>query len=203
MSKLSKAELMKLLRERSSDPTRKPFNTEADKRAAKGKKARRKGEAFQKLIAADLQKIGQPFGFDQGDIWSRSVTGHGDDIVFTPYVWNRFGRPRIECKHYIRKVDAEKIFKKHADKCAQKDQHTDYKGVPILVHRCNYQPIMVTMRQDDLITLSGDLPEDRHRTEELVTVPWQGVLQVLARKVAAGGPVEPDFEVEDSEEIQF
>jgi hypothetical protein len=192
----SKADRLKLIRERLANPAPKPFQTEADKQAAKGQKARRKGAKFQKRIAADLQKIGKLFGFDEWDIRRRPVTGHGEDIVFTPYVWNRFGRLLIECKHYTRSLDARKILKQHVQKCGRKHKY-GLKGIPILVHRRNYQPIMVTMRQGDLSALSGKAPESPLRAEELVTVPWKSVLRVLSRKVAAGGPVEPDFEVED------
>jgi len=199
MTRPSKAERLKRIRDRLANPATKPFQTEGDKQAAKGQKAKRKGEAFQERIAADLQKIAQPFGFGE-DIYSRAVTGHGEDIVFSPYAWNRFGRLWIECKHYTRRLDAQKIFKQHAQKCGDKQKY-GYKGIPILVHRCNYQPIMVTMRQDDLIALSGNLPESRLGTEEVVTVPWESVLRVLSQKVAAGGPVEPVFAVE--EDIPF
>jgi hypothetical protein len=198
----SKADRRKLIRERLANPALEPFQTQGDKHAAKGQKARRKGEAFQERIARDLKKIGQPFGFEESDIRSRSVTGHGEDIVFSPPAWNRFGRLWIECKHYTRSVDAENIFKQHAQKCGHKQKY-GHNGIPILVHRCDYQPIMVTMRQDDLIALSEKPPDSSLRKEELVTVPWESVLQLLSRKVAAGGPVEPVVEVEDSEEIQF
>jgi hypothetical protein len=196
MTTPSKAERLKRIRERLKNAALKPFQTEGDKQAAKGQKARRKGEAFQERIAADLQKIGQPFGFGEWDIYSRSVTGHGEDIVFDPYTWNRFGRLWIECKHYCRDLDVERTFKKHAQKCIHKQKYGDT-GIPILIHRCNYQPIMVTMRQDDLIALSENLPESWVRSEELVTVPWKSVLLLLSCKVAEGEPVEPDFKDED------
>jgi hypothetical protein len=56
------------------------------------------------------------------------------------------------------------------------------------------------MRQEDLVALSGELPGNGLLNEELVTVPWESVLQVLARKVAAGEPVEL---VHEEEPIQF
>jgi hypothetical protein len=199
MPKMSKAERLKLIRDRINNASLRPFQTEADNQAAKGKRARRKGEAFQELIAADLQRIGKPFGFDEHDICSRSVTGHGEDIVFTPYAWNRFGRLWIECKHYCRSADFESIFKQHAQKCGDKKKYSG-KEIPILVHRCDYQPIQATMRQEDLVALSGELPGNGLLNEELVTVPWESVLQVLARKVAAGEPVEL---VHEEEPIQF
>jgi hypothetical protein len=184
MAKLSKAERMKIIRERLTDPTLRPFQTEADKQAGRGKKARRKGESFQELIAADLRKIAKQFDSGDLDICSRPVTGHGEDILFSPYDWYRFGMPWIECKHYTRSVNAEKIFRQHAQKFAQKDQHSYYKGVPILVHRCDYQPILATMRQDDMIALAEELPGTWVRTEELVTVPWTSLLLLIAAKVA-------------------
>jgi hypothetical protein len=197
---MTKAERMKLIRERLANRNPKPFQTEADKRAAKSQKARRKGEAFQKLIAADLQKIGKPFGFEESDIRSRSVTGHGEDIIFSRDTWYRFGKPWIECKHYCRDFNVKSIFKKHAQKCDHKQKYA-HKGIPILVHRCDYQPIFATMRQDDLIALSEELPESWLRTEDVVTVPWDSFLRLLSSKVGAGGPVEPIFEVD--EDIPF
>lgn len=196
MAVLSKADRQKLIRERLANPATKPFQTEGDKQATKGKKARRKGEAFQERIAADLQNIGKPVGFDEWDICSRPVTGHGADIIFSPPAWNRFGRLWIECKHYKRRLDAENIFKQHAQKY-------DGQGVPILVHRLDHEEIQATMRQDDLIALAEELPESWIRTEELVTVPWKSVLLLLSPKVAAGGPVEPATDPFDDEDIQF
>jgi hypothetical protein len=198
MPRLSKAERLKIIREALNDPNRKPFQTEAEKQAAKGKKARRKGESFQRLIARDLQNIGKQAGFDKWDIRSRSVTGHGDDIVFAPDAFYRFGFLRVECKHFVRQADFDRIFRQHAQKCADKPLHRQT-GVPILVHRSNHQPIMVTMRQGDLGVLSGGAAQASHRPEELVTVPWESVLQVLAAKVRAGEPVESHEE----EPIQF
>lgn len=201
MAGLSKAERMKLIRERLANAALKPFQTQSDKQATKGKRARRKGESFQKLIAADLQKIGKPYGFDEHAIYSRAVTGHGEDIVFDPYTWNRFGRLVIEAKHYKRKMDVQKIFKQHAQKRGLKKKY-DLNGIPILVYRFNYEPIMAVIRQDDLATLSGNLPESRLGPEELVSVPWEEVLQLLSRKVAAGGPIGPSVEpIFDGENI--
>ena len=202
MSKLSKAERTQLINERLANPDLKPFQTKREKLAAKGKNARRKGEAFQKLIAADLQKIGQQFGFDEYAIHSRPVTGHGEDIVFDPYTWNRFGRLVIEAKHYKRKMNIQRIFKRHAQKPGLKKKY-DLNGIPILIHRYNYQPIFATMRPEDLAALSGNLPEGGLGPEELVTVPWENVLELLSRKVAAGGPVGPSVEPIFDGDIQW
>lgn len=202
MSKLSKAERMELIHERLANRDLKSFQTEADKQAAKGKRARRKGESFQERIATDLKKIGNRFGFDEREIYSRSVTGHGEDIVFCgPLTWDRFGRPVIEAKHYKRKLNLRKIFKQHAQKRGLKKQY-DSNGIPILVYRYDYQPILAMMRQDDLAALSGDIPETRLGQEALVTVPWEDILELLSRKVVAGGPVGPSVEpIFDGEDI--
>jgi hypothetical protein len=193
MRKLPKAELIKLIRERRANPALKPFQTKGERQAAKGKRARRKGKSFQERIATDLQKIGKPYGFDEYAIYSRPVTGHGEDIVFDPYTWNRFGRLVIEAKHYKRKMNVQRTFKRHTQKPGLRKQY-DLNGIPILIHRTDYQPIMATMRQDDLTALSGNITESRLGPEELVTVAWEDVLQLLSRKVAAGGPIGPSVD---------
>ena len=196
MSKLPKAERMRVIRNRLNDATLNRFQTGGDIQAAKGKKPRRKGEAFQERVTADLQKIGKPFGIEEWDIWSCSVEGHGDDFVFSPPAFYRFGFLRIECKHYSRSVEFENIFRERAQYGADMPLHGQI-GVPVVVHRVDNLPIMVTMRQDDLTPLSGDVPGGRHGANRLARVPWEHVLQVLARKVAAGqrpDPTEPDSE---------
>jgi len=198
---MTRAERRKYIESVLANRTPSPAQVEAEKRSAKSQRARRKGEAFQERIATDLLRIGKQIELDEWDTRSRAVSGHGEDIMFSPPAWNRFGRPWIECKHYRRKFNIERVFDQHAQKCHRRDK-PGYEGIPIVVHRCNHQPILATMREVDLIALGGQPPESALRTGELVTVAWQDVLQVLARKVAAGGPLMPSVEpVLDAEDM--
>ena len=122
--------------------------------------------------------------------------------MFSPPAWHRFGGLWIECKHYCREFNIERVFNKHAQKCSARDK-PGHEGIPIVVHRRDYQPIKATTRQSDLIALAGTLPEGALRTGELVTVQWEEVLQVLSRKVAAGGPLTPSVEPVFDGELEF
>lgn len=104
--------------------------------------AKSKGRTLQKAIRDRLRKIGAKYGLESGDTESRGMGQNGTDVILSPHANEVFGRLAIECKNQ-ETLNVTKIFLDHAAKYP--------KYIPMLFHKRNKTPILVTMTLDDFM----------------------------------------------------
>lgn len=101
-----------------------------------------KGRTLQKMIRDRLRKIGKKYGLIEGDIESRGMGQNGTDVILSPQANLVFGRLAVECKNQ-ESLNVTGTYLGHASK---------YPGhIPLLVHKRNKQPALVTLSLDDFI----------------------------------------------------
>jgi hypothetical protein len=110
----------------------------------KPQSAKAKGRSLQQALRDGLRAIGTKFGLHPDDIESRGMGQAGVDIILSPAARAVFGPLGVECKRR-ETLNVQKEFFANAEK------HEDMK--PVLVHRQNRKPALVTVLMSDYLTL--------------------------------------------------
>jgi len=110
-----------------------------------GLHSRNKGKRFERFVAKMMKTI-------YGDVVRRgwqSRSGQDEPDVICPDWW-------IECKHYAKRVDLYAAIKQS---CHDFDRSPDKKlarqKIPIVVHKVDDKPELVTMMMSDFIEVAG------------------------------------------------
>lgn len=106
--------------------------------------AKAKGRRLQQQAAKDLLALDS--SLQPNDIQSRSMGAAGVDLILSPAAEASFGPLLIECKNQ-ESLNVMATMREHVDKYKQSA------GVPLLIHKKNGSPILVTMLWDDYLVM--------------------------------------------------
>jgi hypothetical protein len=109
--------------------------------------AKAKGRRLQQHIR---DRIRDTFtGLEPDDVMSRSTSAGGEDVPMSP-------RARALFPFSVEAKNTERLNLRQAwaQACANADGH-----LPLVVHSANRQPVLATLKLDDLLTILRDLHE--------------------------------------------